>query len=473
MSGRSLIAVALTASLAFAAAAPAREAPPPVGAPRPFALPAEAEIRLDNGLAVTLVPFGTVPKTTILVTLRTGNAADGAHNGLADLVASLMKEGAGERDGSAIARSAADMGGALEVSAGADQMSVSLDVLAERAADAIRLAADVLRRPRLPAAELARLKTDMTRQVAIARSQPQTLAGEAFGRLLFGDSVYGRGLPSAAEIAGISIEDVRRFVSAEFGARRAHVYIAGRFDRAAVERALHAAFDDWPAGAEPRAPNVTASRAHVVRLIDRPGASQSTILLGLPVPTPASPGFMNLSLANALLGGSLLSRLDQNLREDKGYTYGASSHITPRDGVATWSLATDVNAPQTVAALAEIFRELERLRHETATPEELKLIQNYRAGTFVLGASSRAGLLAQLAFLDQQRLPADWLTHYVDHVYAVKPAEVRAAAEAALDPAAMTLVVVGDLAKFRAELVALEALKGAEFIDTPKEQAKP
>jgi zinc protease len=226
---------------------------------------------------------------------------------------------------------------------------------------------------------------------------------------------------------------------------------------------VRAAFGDWAAGPPPRHDVPRGARSHVVQLIDRPGATQSTILMGLPVPPPAAPGFMRLSLANALLGGSLLSRLDQNLREDKGYTYGASSHITPHRGVASWSLATDVNGPQTAAAIAEIYREIGRLRGEAPAADELKRIQNYRAGTFVLGASSRPGLLAQLAFLDQQGLGDDWLTHYVEHVYAVTPAEVRAAAAEALDPAALTIVVVGDLAQIKPGIVALEALRGAEF----------
>jgi len=355
------------------------------------------------------------------------------------------------------------MGGALEVGAGPDQFSVSLDVLAERADDAIGLIADVLRRPRLPPAELPRLKADMTRQMAIARSQPQAIAGEALAHLIWGDSVYGRTLPTDAQIASIGIDDVRRFVATEFGAARTHVYVAGRFDPPAVERALRAAFGDWAAGPAPRQGAPEGARRRIVRLIDRPGATQSTILMGLPVPTPATPGFMRLSLANALLGGSLLSRLDQNLREDKGYTYGASSHITPHQGVAAWALATDVNAPQTAAALGEIFRELARLRSEPAPAAELQLIKNYRAGTFVLGASSRPGLLAQLAFLDQQGLDDDWLTHYVEHVNAVTPEELRAAAAEALDPAAMTIVVVGPLAQIKAGIEALEALHGAEF----------
>ena len=459
---RLALAAAALAALCTAFAAAAREQPPPVGQPHPFALPAKHSLVLANGLAITLVPFGTVPKTTVLVTVATGNVADGDKTGLADLVAALLKEGAGSRDAAAIARAAADMGGALEVGAGPDEFTVSLDVLEEHAGEAIALIADLLRRPTLPATEIARLKADMARQTAIARSQPQAIAGEAFAKLVWDDSVYGRTLPTDQQIASMTIDDVRHFVATEFGAARTHVYVVGRFDRDPLESALKRAFDDWTAGPAPRHGAPTGSRARVVRLIDRPGAAQSTILLGLPVATPASPGFMRLSVANALFGGSLLSRLDQNLREDKGYTYGASSRITPYHGVASWGLATDVNAPQTAAALAEIYKELGRLRTEAPPADELKRIQNYRAGTFVLGASSRPGLVAQLAFLDQQGLPDDWLTHYVDHVNAVTPDEVRDAAAEALDPAAMTLVVVGDLAKIKADVLALEALKGAD-----------
>ena len=242
----------LVGALIAASNTPAREFAPPVGQPRPFALPARHEFRLANGLTVTLVPFGAVPKATILIDVRTGNVADGDKNGLADIVASLMKEGAGSRDAAALADAAADMGGALELGAGADQLSLTMDVLAERAGDAIALAADVLRRPQLPEQQLPRLKADLARQTAIARSQPQAIAGEAFAHLVWDDSVYGRTLPTDAQIAAIGIDDVRRFVAAELGATRTHVYVAGKIDRAAIEAAVRRAFGDWAAGPPPR-----------------------------------------------------------------------------------------------------------------------------------------------------------------------------------------------------------------------------
>ena len=444
--------------------AAARESAPPVGTPRPFALPAKQEFSLANGLAVTLVPFATVPKATLLVTVRTGNVADGSKTGLADLVAGLMKEGAGTRDTAGVARLAAEMGGGVGIGAGPDQMTVSLDVLAEHLPGGLALLADVVRRPRLPAAELPRLKADLKRQIAVERSQPQGIAGEAYAKLLWGDSVYGRGTPSDAVVDSMTIEDVRHFVKTEFGAARTHIFIAGRFDTALVEHTVRRLFGDWSAGPPPRHETVTGSRARVVRLIDRPGAAQSTVILGLPVRMPGSPGFMRLSMANALLGGSgLLSRLDQNLREEKGYTYGASSHISPNAGGAAWTLATDVNAPDTAKAIAEIYRELARLRTEPPPAAELLRIRNFRAGNFVLGASSRGGLLGQLAFLDLHGLPDSWLTNYVQRLGEVTPESLRDAAAESLDPAAMTLVVVGDLAKIRQSLQDLEALKGAEF----------
>jgi zinc protease len=458
-----LAALAVLAA-ALSTAVPAREPVPQMGAPRPLTLPAKREFRLANGFAVTFVPFGTVPKATLLLTLATGDIADGDHAGLADVVAQMLKHGAGRLDTGALARRAAEMGGGLDTGASTEQTTVSLDVLGERAADATALLADIVRRPRLPVLDLPAIRIDMKRATAVARSQPQAIAGEAFAKLLWGDSPYGRSLPSDEVIDGLSYQDVRTFIATEFGAARAHLYVAGRFDEAAVERAVRAGFGDWAAGPEPRHTQPAPAAVHVVRLIDRPGAKQSTILLGRAVPGPTAPDFMSLSIANALYGGTpLLSRLDQNLREEKGYTYGVGSHLSPYRSIAGWAVSADVNSDDTAAALAEIYRELDVLRTTAPPADELKRVQNYRAGTFLIGASSRQGLLGQLAFLTQQGLPDDYLTNYVEHVAAVTPAEAEAAAARELDPRQMVLVIVGDLAKIKPGILALAALQGAEF----------
>jgi predicted Zn-dependent peptidase len=169
-------------------------------------------------------------------------------------------------------------------------------------------------------------------------------------------------------------------------------------------------------------------------------------------------------MANALFGGTpLLSRLDANLREEKGYTYGVGSHLSPYRTICGWSVSADVNTADTAAALAEVYRELERLRTTPASPEELRSVQNYRTGSFLIGASSRQGLLGQLQFIDQQQLPDDYLTRFVERINAVTPGDVQAAAAREFDPRQMVLVVVGDLSKIKPGVLALEALKGAEF----------
>ncbi|MEI8297035.1 MAG: pitrilysin family protein [Pseudomonadota bacterium] len=465
MSQRARITLLLAALLVTlpAAAAP-REPVPPMGTPRALTLPAKREFSLANGMQVTFVPFGTVPKTAIMLNIGTGNVADGDKNGLADLVAQLLKHGAGARDTEAVANLAAELGGELDAGTSVDQFGISLDVLAEHATDAVELLADVVRRPRLPSADLQGLKSSMKRNLAISRSQPQAVAGEAFSRLRWGDTVYGRGMPSDAQIDSMTLADVQAFISSEFGARRAHLYVAGQFDAAAVEATLRRAFGDWAAGPAPRHQAPSAMGGQVVQLIDRPGAKQSTVLLGRAVAGPTQPRFMDLSVANALFGGTpLLSRLDRNLREDKGYTYGVNSHLIAYRNIAGWTLAADVNTADTAAALTEVFAELARLRTVEASAEELRAVQNYRAGNFLIGASSRQGLIGQLQFLQQQELGDDWLVHYVDHLNAVTPADVRRAASESLDPRQMVLVIVGDLAKIKPAILALQALQGAEF----------
>lgn len=454
---------ALAASLP-AVATDVRLPVPSMGTPRALTLPAKREFSLPNGMQVTFVPFGTVPKATLVLTLATGNVADGDKTGLADLVAQLLKLGAGGRDTQAVANLAAEFGGSLDTGAGAEQFTVAMDVLAEHATGAIALMADVVRRPRMPAADLAGLKTGMKRNLAIARSQAQGVAGEAFAHLLWGDSVYGRAMPTDLQVDSMTIADVRAFVANEFGARRAHLYVAGQFDAAAVEASLRREFGDWPAGTAPRHEWPQSRGGQIVQLIDRPGAKQSTLMLGRAVPGPTTAGFMNLSVANAVLGGTpLLSRLDRNLREDKGYTYGVGSHLSPYRSIAGWVLSADINTSDTAAALTEVFAELERLRTVPAPLDELRAIQNYRAGNFLIGASSRQGLVGQLEFLQQQELGDDWLVHYVDHLMAVTPADVRRAAADSLDRRQMVLVIVGDLAKIKPAILALEALQGAEF----------
>src|SRR5690606_35427275 len=196
--------------------------------------------------------------------------------------------------------------------------------------------------PNLPESELPRIKQDALRNLAIARTSPQSLAGDAYTKAFLPGHPFGHGLMTEDEIAAITIEDIRRFHAEKLGARRAHLYVAGQFDAAAMRQAIEAAFADWQEGLAPIIrPATPASKLNVV-LIDRPDAPQSTIYVGAPLPGPETfAERVPMTVANDVLGGSFTSRITMNLREDKGYTYSPVSSAGYGSGYGQWLLAAD------------------------------------------------------------------------------------------------------------------------------------
>jgi zinc protease len=391
-----------------------------------------------------MVAFGTVPKVRVQLVVGAGNLYERANEiWLADTTGEMLQEGTTALTADALARELASMGGELSVTVGPDRANLVTEVLAERGAQAVRVLADVAQRPRLPESELARVKATLARNLAIQKDTPQAIAIEQFAALTYGDHPYGRVFPTEAMLNSYTLEDVRRFHRDHFGPKRARLYIAGVFDAAAMEAAAREAFGAWAGAAEVRPP-VPAERPRAFKLVDRAGAPQSTILLGLRVPDPSSKDWVALEVTNSLLGGSFASRITSNIREQKGYTYSPSSTISTHPKDAQWVEQADVTTAVTGAALKEIFAEIDRLRREAPPAGELRGIQNNLAGVFVVQNASRAGLIGRLSFVDQHGLGDQYLSTYVNRVMAVPPDEVRRVANEFLDPEKMTLVVVGD-----------------------------
>lgn len=430
---------------AASALAQSKQAPPAPGTPRDFSIPAIRRIDLPNGLRVRLVPYGEVPKATVRVMTQTGNVDEGPNEvWLADLTGSLMEQGTATRSAEQIAREAALMGGALDITVGQNQTNITMDVFSESAPGAIALAADVLRNPRMPESEVARLKTDLARNLSMQTSQPQSIAAAKFASVIFPDHAYGRYFPTEEMLQSYTIDQARAFHARSFGAARTFVYVVGRFDAGAVENAIRTSFGDWKRGEAPSKVTVSPVRKRGVYFIERPGAVQSTIVMGLPTINAADPEFLQLGVMNALLAGSFGSRITSNIREQKGYTYSPNGAVSTMLGAATWAETADVTTNVTGASVKEIVGEIERLRSEPPSAEELRGIQNYVAGTFVLPNSTRRGIAGQLAFLDVYGLSEDYLRTYVQKVYALTPADVQRLARTYIDPATLAIVVVGD-----------------------------
>ncbi len=451
------------ALLAFTTVAEERQLPPAPGQPRDFTLPARETLQLPNGLSLTFVDYGTVPKVTVFAVVRTGNIDEGESTWLADVAVEMLKEGTATRSAADIAKSAAGMGGSLSVGAGAEQTSVGISVLSEHAAEAAKLVADVLRNPRFPESELPRVLANFERSLVVARAEPDSIAGEALAKLVYGDHPFGHVLPAAGQLETYDIAAVRGFYERNFGARRTHVYVAGRYDRKALEAALKQAFEDWREGPSPSFIPAKASETLQLQLIDRPDAPQSSLRIAVPVPHPASASYFPTTLTNSLLGGTFSSRITTNLREDKGYSYSPDSSISARRGNALWIMSAEITAEHTADALTEIFREIDRLQREPPAAGELDAIKRYRAGLFVIGNSSPNGVLGQLAFLDLHGLPPEFLLRWVANMYAVTPQQVTDIAQQYIRPERMTIVIVGDLRKIGDSVRALPQLQGARM----------
>jgi zinc protease len=450
-----LIALSMIVSITLLAQ---KQAPPAGGTPKDFTLPAKNIKSLQNGMKATVVQYGSVPKVNVNLVIKTGNVHETADQvWLADLLGKLLKEGSANMNFAAISRKVAAMGGDINVSVGPDQTTLSGSVLSEYASDLIAIFGDMITQPSFPASEIERLKNDLKRQLAVQQQQPQSQASEKFFKTIYPDHPYGRYFPTEEMLTSYTIDMVKDFYKNNFGAKRSVLYVVGKFDEAKVLSAFEKTFSSWSPGPEVSfPPATTAKQAGPVALIDRKGAPQTTLILGLPTLTPKDPDYVALEVTNSLLGGSFGSRITSNIREDKGYTYSPRSVVQTRKDAAVWYEQADVTTEHTGASLAEIAKEIERLQKENPTKEELEGIQKYEAGLFVLRNSTPGGIINQLNFIDLQGLDDSYLTNRVKNIYSITPEMVSKMAKDHLQYENMTLVMVGDKAAIEKQKKQLE-----------------
>jgi len=431
-----------------------KQTPPPGGPPKSFSVPEKQTFSLPNGLKVTMVSYGTLPKVTVNVIVRSGSLNEGPTQvSLSDITGQLIKDGGTiNRPAKQVAEEAAAMGGGIDIFSGPDNTQVYADFLSDFAPKMIALMADVVQHPSLPESELPRIKQDALRNLAISKSQSQPLAQERFMKTLYPDHPYGRVFPTEEMINKFTVADAQTFYKSNYGAARTHIYVAGKFGAAAVKKAITDAFSGWAKGPDPLVNPPKPSTKRTLEVIDRPNAAQSTLYVGLPTIDPSNPDYIPLQVMNTLLGGSFGSRITSNIREAKGYTYSPFGTISARYKDAYWAEVADVTTAVTGPSIKEILFEIERLRKEAPSATELQGMKDYMAGIFVLRNSSRQGIISQLAYIDLHQLGDDYLTKYVQNVYAVTPDQVQQIAEKYLDSSKMTIVVVGDKSKITDQL---------------------
>ncbi|SNT27114.1 Predicted Zn-dependent peptidase [Ekhidna lutea] len=430
-----------------------KETPPPGGEPKGFTLPAKETFSLENGLKGVMVSWGSIPKATIQIVVKTGNINEGPEQvWLSDLVGDLMQEGSLNRTGNEVADEIASMGGDLSIGVGQHTTTLTASVLYEYVPDAIELMADVLTNPAFPEEELGRLINDQKRQLSVSMTQPQPQAMAQFYASIYPDHAYGRIFPTDEMLDSYTIDDVKSFYNENFGAKRTTVYVAGKFDAEAAKGAIEKSLSGWIEGEEANYPIAEPQLSDNIQMIDRPDAPQSTIMIGLPVADPSNPDYIALDITNSLLGGSFGSRITSNIREDKGYTYSPYSTISDKYKSAVWYEMADVTTDVTGPALREITKEVFKLQDEPPSKEELDGIKNYEAGIYVLQNSTPGGIIGQLSYLDIYDLPESFLTDKVKNIYAVTPEQVSELVKKYIRPEDMKLVIVGDKEKIEEQI---------------------
>ncbi|MBK7708528.1 MAG: insulinase family protein [Acidobacteria bacterium] len=446
----------LSAAMVFLAASAVfaqKETPPVGGQPKPFVFPAQENFTLPNGMKVTLVQYGSVPKVAIQAYIYTGTKDDSkGKKGVSQTTADMLKEGTKTRTSEEIARSMAEMGGSLNVGAGTDNTVIGGEVLSEFDVRFLTLVSDVIMNPNFRAGDLERLRANKLRQLAVASTQAQNVAWERFREMIFPDHPYGQVNPTESEVKSYTLDDIRSFHLANYGAARTHLYIVGKFNAAAVRNIVEKAFSGWKAGAkQERNPPKTAVKRSFAK-VDRPGAQQSTLYVGMPAPDQSDPDYVKFVVMDSILGGAFGSRITSNIREDKGYTYSPGSAVWTRYKTGYWYESADVKTENTGDSIKEILFEVNRMRTEPVSEAELQGIKNNMVGIYVLQNSSRFGVIGQLETMNYHELPKSFIDDYVKRVVSVTAADVQAMAKKYLTEDRMTIVVVGDLAKVNDQL---------------------
>ena len=429
------------------------------GEPRPYEFPATVRATLPNGLRVIVTPMAGRELIAASLAVRAGAADEpAAIAGATVLAARGLTEGTEVRDAIALTEAFERLGASMHAEAGWDAISAGLDVPASRLEPALELLAEVIRRPSFPLSEVERLRDERLNDLIQAKADPRRRADEAFVSSIYApSSPYRRPAGGTAEtVSRLTSADLRAIHASAYGPAAAALVVAGDVDPDAVLAIASRLFGDWTGGSGTvTAPDSTSAVDNrFVRVVHRPGAVQSEIRIGHPGIARRHPDYHAVSVMSMILGGLFNSRLMSNLREAKGYTYGAYAGFDLRRGAGPFSARAAVNTEVTVPSIREFLLELGRIREAPPTEDELRAARNYLVGVFPLRFETPGPVAGWLGGLFIHDLPDDEPLHYRSAIEAVTADDVLRVAREHVHPERSAIVLVGDHDKFGADLEA-------------------
>ncbi|MDE2981857.1 MAG: pitrilysin family protein [Gemmatimonadota bacterium] len=435
--------------------------PPAAGLIRPYAFPSIERRRLSNGMDVRLVSQDTGPVVTGMVVLRAGETAvPASDSGLAVLTGDALEGGTSRLSSTELARALEDVGASFGAATGWDSTTVAVSCQAEHLARAMPLLAQMVRRPAFEEAEFERYRQQRLATTVQRRMNPSALAVDAHARFVFADgATYGRPLGGVeTSLSHLGAEDARGFAGGRYGPAEAAAVIVGSLDPAEAMAVAEEGLGDWhrDVAALPEPNARPRSRKRAVHVVNRPGSVQSQIRVGHVGVDRGVDDYFATIVLNLILGGSFSSRLNLNLRERRGFTYGVTSSFAPRRGPGPFAVSTAVENAVTGAAVAEIFREIEGIVAAGPNRDEVDTARNYLAGVFPLRLETTGQVASRVAGMIVYGLDDDYYRMYRDRVASVTRADVAAAARRHLRPGELCTVVVGDAGEVAAQLKALD-----------------
>jgi zinc protease len=413
-------------------------------------LPKPYETKLSNGLQVlVLEDQKKLPTFTMQMVILSGGLTDPeGQAGLAQYVATMLREGTKTRTSRQIAEEADSLGTGL--STGSSLSSIISTVTAAGLTDnfdqALQLFADIILNPAFPADELNKLKTRALAQLRLQRSQPYFLSNERFQKAIYGAHPASRAALTAKEIEQLTPELLQKFHAANYRPNNAIFAITGDVKPAEVVAKLEKAFAAWKPGAVPKAeiPKVAETPASKIYLIDRPKSAQANVVLGTLSIERTDPDYFPLLVMNQVLGGGAAARLFLNLREDKSYTYGAYSEVSSYKYRGTFRANTEIRQDVLKPAMTELINEIKRIRDEKIPVDEFERAKRTIIGGWALQLESPQSILGDVVTRKLYGLSDDYWDTYPQKVAAVTPEEAQRVARKYLDPEKMQIVVVGD-----------------------------
>ena len=436
---------------------------PTLDKPPALKLPAIERASLPNGVTLQVVQQHELPLVQLTLVIAGGTKLDGNQPGLASFTTRMLTEGAGTRDANALQGELAFLGAQLFANAGTDAFTISLNVPKRTLGEALDLLGDVILRPTFRAADVRRQRDLRLASILQRRDNANVLASLAFNQLVFpaGHPYHRPSDGDSATTAALDSASVRRFYEQTFVPERARFVIVGDVTVPEVRALLARRFDGWTRGTAARTMAAVTAKpvsntAIKIFLVDKPGAAQSVIYLGAPGAERLAPDYPALTVMNTILGGSFSSRLNANLRETKGYTYGISSRFAWAPLAGPFSISTSVRTGVTDSALVEIFREVKMIRDLAVDGTELERAKAYVALGVPQRFETNGQIAAQIVDLGMFSLPLTSLGDFISKVNQVTAADVQRVARQYLPAESATLVVVGDIAKIRSGIEALK-----------------